>query len=234
MSAYIANLPDLSRGYCVIDTETSGLDPEHDRVIEVAVLVNQTWPERSLRNGKATVRTALVKSVEIVPQVITEVTGIDTETLQREGKPPAEVFQALFNLPALQSLPIVGHNIIDFDWPFLLREAFRHLDRDTYHSKVRDVLTADRLIDTGALYKGIRLGEEPFLGEDHYGWAVRVMAVRASGLYWNLRAAARSMGVQTRRLEAHRARNDVILCHHLLEKILESQATSPGQSRSKL
>ena len=106
---------------------------------------------------------------------------------------------------------------------------------DPVHNIVhRDVLTADRLIDTGALYKGIRLGEEPFLGEDHYSWAVRVMEIRASGLYWNLRAAARSMGVPTRRLEAHRARNDVILCHHLLEKILESQAASPGQARGKL
>jgi DNA polymerase III epsilon subunit-like protein len=216
VSSYTDNLPDLSRGYCVIDCETTGLDPEHDRVIEVAVLVN--------RNGKATVRTSLVKSVEVVPQIITQVTGIDTETLQREGRPPAEVFRALFNLPEVQTLPIVGHNFIEFDRLFLLAEG----RRQGYAAAARRALAPERLVDTGALYKGISLGERPLPGEDHPTWAVRVLDIRAAGLYWNLRAAARDMGLQTRGLEGHRARNDVILCHHLLRKILETQEANHG------
>jgi DNA polymerase III epsilon subunit-like protein len=215
MSAYTDNLPDLSQGYCVIDTETSGLNPNEDRIIELSVLVHA--------DGKSSTRTSILDSVPAVPQGITNITGITTLMLRTEGRPPAEVFKALFEMREVQTLPIVGHNLVGFDRPFLLRETQRLMDQGVNFWAAAEALKEERLVDTGALYKGIRLGEPPQPGEDHFNWACRVLEIRAPGLYWNLRSAAGTYGVRVPAQDPHRARSDVILCQRLLEKILGSQ-----------
>jgi DNA polymerase III epsilon subunit-like protein len=216
MSAYTENLPDLSRGYCVIDIETSGLDPNCDRIIELSVLV--------CVDGRTSARTSLLNSVSSVPQEITEITGITTSMLVADGRPPAEIIKSMLEMPEFQALPIVGHNLIGFDRPFLLREAQRLLEQGVGFDAAAEALEEGRLVDTGALYKGIRLGELPRPGEDHFTWATRVLNIRAPGLYWNLRDAAGSYGLPVPAQQAHRARSDAILCQRLLEVILDSQA----------
>ncbi|MFQ6027527.1 MAG: exonuclease domain-containing protein, partial [Dehalococcoidia bacterium] len=187
MSAYTDNLPNLSNGYCIIDTETSGLNPNQDRVIELSVLIHV--------DGASSTRTSLLNSVPEVPQGITNITGITTSMLQTEGRPPAEVFKALFEVPEVQTLPIVGHNLVGFDRPFLLREAQRLTSQGVNFWAATEALKEERLVDTGALYKGIQLEEPPRPGEDHFTGASRVLEIRAPGLYWNLRSVARAYGV---------------------------------------
>jgi DNA polymerase III epsilon subunit-like protein len=218
MSAYTDNLPDLSRGYCIIDTETSGLDPNLDRLIELSVLVHV--------DGKTSARTSLLNSVSAVPQGITDITGITTSMLVTEGRPPAEIIKALFEIPEVKTLPIVGHNLIGFDRPYLLQEARRLSGQGVNVEAATEALKETRLVDTGALYKGIRLGEMPRPGEDHFTWATRVLNIRAPGLYWNLRSAAGAYGLSVPARQAHRARSDAVLCQRLLEKILETQGIS--------
>jgi DNA polymerase III epsilon subunit-like protein len=222
MSAYIDNLPDLSNGYCVIDTETSGLEPGQDRVIELCIISC-----RGLDQGvKPVARSALVTTVEQVPDLITQITGITSAMLATEGVPPESAFQALFSLDELvfpnPPLPVVGHNILDFDRAFLLAEAQRIGGQCL--ERAQQVLNLDRIIDTGALYKGIRLGYTPFPGESHYQWAQRVLEIPASGLHWNLMEAARAYAVPAPRGEPHRARTDALTCHRLFAMILQEEA----------
>lgn len=214
-SAYIECLPDLAEGYCVIDTETTGLDPQRDRIIEISVLI-KTGEDTPL------VRTALLKSVDQVPAQITRITGISTEMLNKEGRPPEEIYNAILNMEEMQTLPIVGHNIVGFDRRFLLGEAQRLIGAVNYW-QAESVLDQARIIDTGALYKGIRLGSPPKTGESHFDWAQRILEVRSPGLRWNLYTAASAYGLTVDREKLHRARADTIICQRLLERILKAQ-----------
>lgn len=212
MNSYTANLPDLSKGYCVVDTETSGLSPSEDAIIELSILI--------FADEAVTVRTSLLKSIAVVPKNITDLTGITTAMMTRDGRPPAEILSIFLEMPELSNLPIVGHNFIAFDRLFLLHNIRRILGDDAF-SRASGIFALKRLVDTGALYKGIQLGSPPSTGEDHPQWVERIMRTRQKGLQWNLRAAAKGMGVKELEGAAHRARYDVILCHLLLQKILE-------------
>ena len=208
-------MPDLSRGYCVIDTETSGLNPYSDRVIELAVLTHV--------DGKSTVRTALLKTVEEVPAEITRITGITTQMLQEEGQDPLTVLRSFLQIPGIQDLPIVGHNLIGFDRPFLLQEIAHLIDDEAELQCARHIFAEKRLVDTGALYKGIQMDAPPLPEETHFSWSQRVLDIRVPGLYWNLRSAAHHMGVGFPEENLHRARGDALICQRLLEKILERE-----------
>lgn len=108
----------------VLDTETTGLDPEADEVIEVAAV--------RLRGGRATGDPADTFEALIqnnVPVGASEkVHHISDAQLRREGRPAAEVFAALaaFLHPPdrAEPLPIVGHNV-GFDLGMLAAHAGR-------------------------------------------------------------------------------------------------------------
>ena len=214
MSEYTANLPDLSHGYCVIDLETSGLNPATDRVIEVGFLVR--------KNGKSVIRRSLVNSVATLPREVTKITGITAGMLKEEGRPPEEVFAKLFKDEDLAALPVVGHNIVKFDLPFLLAEATRHAGHVNFWA-ADQALRPEKLVDTGALYKGMLLGMPPLPEETHFHWAERVLDHKAFGVYWNLTAAVGAYGIRAAAKDLHRARRDTILCQQLLERILKTQ-----------
>jgi len=196
----------------VLDTETTGLTPSVDHVIELAVLI--------YTEGQVTIRSNLIKAVPAVPVKITEITGISTAMLTADGRPPAEVFSLFLNMPEVNNLPILGHNILAFDRLFLLHDINRHLGAEGYE-RAQEVLHPSKMIDSGALYKGLVMKSPPVEGESHLAWSTRIMEARRAGLKWNLQLAAKQMGVRPGPRDAHRADGDVVLCHQLFQKILE-------------
>ena len=112
------------RDSVVLDTETTGLDPSQDEVIEVAAV--------RLRGGRpsadpADTFEALIQNS--VPVGASEqVHHLSDARLRREGRPAAEVFAALqaFLTPPDHAgpLPIVGHNV-GFDLGMLAAHAAR-------------------------------------------------------------------------------------------------------------
>ena len=91
--------PQLS--FVVVDTETTGLDPARDRVIEIGAL---RLDERLRETARFT---SLVHAGVSVPLAITRLTGIGDADLQ-DAPPPAEVLAA-FGAFAGGSV-LVGHN----------------------------------------------------------------------------------------------------------------------------
>ena len=100
-------------GFVVVDVETTGLDPQHDRIIEVAAA-------RLNRHGDITGRwSTLINPGRDVPAVITTLTGIsDTDLVHAPSFPAVQHAVAT----VLRSGVIVGHNVA-FDLAFL-RAAF--------------------------------------------------------------------------------------------------------------
>ena len=114
--AMVVDLSVLPEQFVVVDTETTGLNPDKDQIIEIgAVKVNRD------SDHHATFQ-VLVKIDRKLPKKIVEMTGITTEMLESEGESP-EVAIAKF-LEFVGNLRLVAFNA-PFDLEFLSRAAAR-------------------------------------------------------------------------------------------------------------
>jgi len=95
------------------DTETTGLDPLQDRVIEVGAVLYSTGQKRCLESSGY-----LVKSDVPITEHITELTGITQTAVDKFGYDSKTALEALLDLINLCDA-VVGQNIIQFDKEFL-------------------------------------------------------------------------------------------------------------------
>ena len=209
---------DLRNGYAVVDLEMTGEDYLIGLIIEIAVGVS--LPGQDLATDRV-----LVKIDRPLPRNIVSLTGITDGELASGG---IGIDDALaWFVERTSGLPLVGHNILQSDRPYLLEAAHRHrraVEEGLYPKlsidEVED-LPAQRFIDTAGLYKGYKLGEYQQAGESHQDYAQRVIALDAYGLRTGLAAACQDLGISTSRIRAHRAAGDVVQTHRLFEKLLE-------------
>ena len=209
---------DLKNGYAVVDLEMTGTDYRRDLVIEIAVGV-------LLSDQKLATDRVLVKIDRPLPKRIIELTGITDKDLTSGGVTMDDAL-AWF-VEKTSSLPLVGHDILRADRPYLLEAARRHrqaVEEGLYPKlsidEVRE-LPVERFIDTAGLYKGYKLGEYQQVGESHQDYVQRVISLRAYGLQTGLAAACEDLGISTSRIRAHRAAGDVVQTQRLFEKLLE-------------
>ena len=118
--------------YCVFDFETSGLDPEKDRVIEIAAI--------RVVDGKilSEFSTLVYCNVELSPK-ITEITGITYEDING-GMIEADAFRILNRM--IGDSVLVAHNAA-FDLAFLHFSLMRNAGR-TFDNNFYDTLTISR------------------------------------------------------------------------------------------
>lgn len=98
--------------YIALDTETTGLNPVKDRVLEIGaarVCDGKVWETF----------TTLIDTGMEIPERIVELTGI-TDEMQNTGKKPQQAFSEF--LEFCGDLPILGHHI-SFDFGFLKQGA---------------------------------------------------------------------------------------------------------------
>lgn len=116
----------------VLDFETTGLNPQHDRVIEIAVI-------RCDETGIVSQFSTLVKTDRPLSRKITELTGITDDDLQA-GMDEETSFRILNRL--IGSNTIVAHNAA-FDLAFLHFGLMRLAGR-SFHNDFIDTLTIAR------------------------------------------------------------------------------------------
>ena len=98
----------------VVDVETTGLDPENDRVIEIAVI--------QMQGGEETGRyTSLVHPGRDVPAEVTNITGLTNEDL-RDAPPFEQIADDVRT--ALEGRAFVAYNL-GFDRAFVAKELGR-------------------------------------------------------------------------------------------------------------
>ncbi len=100
----------------IIDTETTGLEPQTNEIIELAGL-------KILHGQIEEPFNSLIRLGQPLPPEITQLTGITDEML-KEGEQKNFVFQRFFDF--VQDLPLIAHNM-EFDLPFIQR----HLEEST-------------------------------------------------------------------------------------------------------
>ena len=106
----MARIVNLSE-YIVLDTETTGLNPVSDRIIEIYA---------ARLSGGFVVADEFYSLIRIdrdLPAVITRLTGIREEELKEKGRPEADVMLEFKKF--IRNSTLVGHNIDGFDLPFL-------------------------------------------------------------------------------------------------------------------
>ena len=102
------------------DTETTGVDVDHDRIVSAALVRRDA--------GGTRVRTWLVAPGVPIPDGATAVHGISTEQAERYGRPAAEALEEIATELAAavtQGVPVVAYNA-SFDLGLLEAELRRH------------------------------------------------------------------------------------------------------------
>jgi DNA polymerase-3 subunit epsilon len=104
--------------YVVFDIETTGLDRSSDEIIQISGV--------KVRGDEVvdTFNSYVQPSVSI-PENITYLTGIDDDTVN--GAPSVTDVMNTFGA-FTEGLPLVGHNIIRFDIPFIIANGFYQTD----------------------------------------------------------------------------------------------------------
>lgn len=124
----------------VVDTETTGLDPKLDYVIELGFVLYDTDEKRIIEYSNDLV--LWPGRPEVLPK-IRELTGISNSLLEKYGQNPIEVFEKLTRRAYLAKY-VVGHNILKFDREMISHSIFRlsndELNRRFYSWKYIDTM----------------------------------------------------------------------------------------------
>lgn len=163
----MARWPDLP--FLCLDTETTGVDPLNDRIVQVAaVIVRADYTVV----GPPSRYEAIVNPGRDIPAGAAEVHGISTERAKAEGVEPREALNQvayLVHQAVISEWPVVIYNA-RFDWPLLLAEADRHGVDFPAAAFILDPFILDKLADKWrkgkrrltnvAEHYGIELGDD--------------------------------------------------------------------------
>ena len=103
--------------YVVFDIETTGLDTNEDRIIELGAV-------RVLNGEVVGIFDKLINPGITISDFITNINGISNEMVKDEGNPREVLFE--FNKFISDIEFLVGHNAYYFDYPFLQSEFKRN------------------------------------------------------------------------------------------------------------
>jgi DNA polymerase III epsilon subunit-like protein len=198
----LPELPEAAADYAVFDLETTGLQPATCQIIEIGWCV--------VRGGRtAQPRAVLVRCESGVPFVVQDLTGITPAMLAAQGVGLPEALD-LF-LADTAGLPLVGHNVLRFDMPFL-EAACRATGR---RAPARPLYR-----DTAAMYKAQRIGLRPRPGQDHWSFANEALDRRAPGVRFGLSVCCDALGIGRHGVTQHRAAGDVVLTQQLYHRLV--------------
>lgn len=207
----------MMRSWAIVDLETTGLNPQTDRIIEIGCMI--------VSNGvPGPAESILVNPERELAPVITEITGLtqkDVDGAQTMAFALGWLGRRLWTPEIARPLGIgeslghplvIGHNFLAFDMPFLCEEADRNgiaLDDDDWEIR-----------DTAVLFIARQLGMAPFIDESFRMFAQRVMMRRPRTMKYNLRLACETMGVRVDDVTQHRAAGDITLTQRLYEALM--------------
>ena len=135
----------------ILDFETSGLNPYHDDIIEIAM--------KELNTDNIFTCLVRPKSDSLVSDKISQITGITNKMLAKDGIQWEDAYRSanewLLNLyRSTNNLTIISHNGESFDFIFL-RRIFQELKQlDIVHVPVNKIIFIDTLLLAKRLIPG--------------------------------------------------------------------------------
>lgn len=208
----------FSDNLLVLDIETLGLDYSNSRIIQIGFLVYQ--------NGKISADfhkdrlydsfiLKLNKTDFIGKEGAIKVHGITFERSQQEGKSPQEVIKFFYDVLQLalrNGWTLIGHNLVQFDLPFLVTEFKRAGFVFSYNGA--------NIVDTGGIVKAAQIGMRILEEETPFDFFKRVGSFRAPGVLWSLTPFCSTLfKIDDDSGKAHDAGYDCYLTFKLLQKL---------------
>lgn len=195
--------------FCAYDVETTGLDPNKDKILEHGCL--------RIKDGQVIgeLRLLVNHGVEI-PAEATAIHGITKAMIDKEGIKPEDACRKVTEF--LGNDIVLGLNNVPFDEPFLERECNKYGIKRPQISK---------WLDCGLLWKGIQIGMHYNQQEEFYRYAFRVKDIRAKGVKYNLNYLVKTLGIENLREDGlHGSIIDLRMTCHVFEKIKEKYFAS--------
>ena len=124
--------------YVLVDIETTGLSPQKDDIIEIGAI-------KVKNNVVVESYSTLLKIDRKVPSYITNLTGITTDMIEKEGREISEVLKEFVDFAGNNIL--VGHNV-NFDINFIYDKCEKYLEQPLSNDFIDTMKIAKRLIDT--------------------------------------------------------------------------------------
>ena len=196
--------------YLVFDTETTGFSSINDNIIQIGIL--EVEDRELIGYAHSYLVNPNFPGEFIVPDNITELTGITSRQVTDDGMDPAFIIPLIAE--KLRHNYIVSHNGIRFDKQFI-SVACRRFNA----LAPRDGLW----LDTAAIYKAMRMNEMSLLwvSDTFYEFGNKILNRRVRGLKYNLAHCCKSMHIDTSDLRSHRADADCIATQRLFEALRE-------------
>lgn len=190
--------------YMVFDFETTGLDPEKDKVLEIGAIHFVNGIERARFE-------CLIDWEQDIPKEIIDITKITNELIKEKGIKAPEALERFAAFIAESGDTVyVGHNIYKFDIPFLIKLC--DLSED-FQAQL-----ANTFVDTAAHFKGNAIKMERHFNEPYVQWVDRVMNTRAYGVKFNVAHCCEVLGIVNDQGQ-HRAMSDVLLTNEIYKKL---------------
>lgn len=173
----------------IVDLETTGLSPHEDLILQIGyceikdgqIVANQgivlDWTRHAAMDQDWLCRRMQDTGNRIRSQ------GKEypwtMEVLSKGSLPLYTLADCLTRLEKRDSISIGGHNIINFDIPFLSAHFHRFLNRSF-------IFPENAVFDTGAIEKAHQLDMSPRKGESMVDFEHRVVSLKAKGILWSL------------------------------------------------
>ena len=136
------NLNRFIDNYVLVDIETTGLSPIYDDIIEIGAI--------KVENNKMIDEySQLIKIDRILPQKITELTGI-TDNMLATGKMPKTVLEEFIKF--VGNNVIIGHNV-NFDLGFLCNKCKKYLNYNLNNDYIDTLYLARKLVPNSINHK---------------------------------------------------------------------------------
>jgi len=196
--------------YTVVDLETTGFSPRNDAIIQIGIL--EVEYGSLFDDAQSYIINPNFPSEFIVPDHITELTGITSEMVSVDGIDPAFIIPSIAE--QLWYSSIVSHNGIQFDKQFFEIACIR----------VDALAPIDCLwLDTAALYKAKKLDEIPLLAsyETFFEFGMAILGRRVKGLKYNLAHCCDDLSIDVSDLRLHQADADCVATYRLFEQLRE-------------
>lgn len=195
----------------VWDLETTGFVAPEAKILEIGAFI--------VRDGQIEEKHWVLKNPDtVIPQKITEITGIDQAIIDVEGRDPKECL--LEFLPLLMEAKLnVTHNGVKFDIEFLVAYVAFILGHSKEDTEVMRQHIRSTAYDTAVFFKAAKLNLRQKEGESFVEYADRIMDIKAYGVKFSLGLCCDEHGIDRTDVKQHRALGDVFLTHALFKKI---------------
>ncbi len=205
----------------VWDLETTGFVAPECKILEIGAFV-VTGDKVETKHWVLHNKDADGASV-VIPEKITEITGITQEIIDAEGRDPAEClaeFLPLFKRAKMN----VTHNGVRFDIPFLTNYSKDVMGYTDEQADAMRKLIERSAFDTAVHFKADKLNMRPREDEPFIIFAKRVMDVRAFGVKYNLALCAEEIKLDMTGIVAHRALADVDVTYRIFKTLFNTES----------